>query len=184
MSCLVCNSPMSGGNNLCQTHSLPYQRAWFVSERQGVMRELIDSYKFKRVMSAYKPLARILDTCLPMLPENTLVTPIPTTPSNTRIRGYDHMLLIAKELARIRNLKVECSLVRKNNVTQHFAKSARERRTQAKEFFGVSRSIEQSSPHLVIDDIFTTGATALSATEQLREAGVSDVWLAVIVKQV
>lgn len=93
------------------------------------------------------------------------------------------MLLIAAELAKRRGLTVATPLRRRSNVTQHFAKTATDRRLQAITFFEVRGAVEADRPHLVLDDIFTTGATIESATHQLKQAGVTEVWVAVIARQ-
>lgn len=183
MRCIVCGVPTYGSNGLCAGHHLPYDRAWCLSERTGVIKRFVDDYKFHGVKEGYVALASLLDTVLPSLPENTLVVPIPTTPANIRIRNYDHMLLIASKFARMRNLEIATPLLRRNNTTQHFAKSAKERQGQAEGFFEVKHPIDTQKPYLILDDIFTTGSTVKAAASKLKESGVSEVWLGVIAKQ-
>lgn len=111
------------------------------------------------------------------------MVPIPTTPHNIRIRGYDHMLLTARALARRRNWCVAPLLSRRNNTTQHFAKSAAERRRQAVGFFEIQKKPEVDRTYLIIDDIYTTGSTIKAAADCLAQAGASAIWVAVVARQ-
>ena len=76
-----------------------------VGERNGTLQRLVGLYKFERTRLAYKQLGDLLNDVLPDLPTETVIVPVPTTPSRIRERGYDHMLLIAKHLARSRGLR-------------------------------------------------------------------------------
>jgi predicted amidophosphoribosyltransferase len=108
---------------------------------------------------------------------------VPTAPKNVRFRGYDHMALVARALAKRRGWTVSTALRRRSNVTQHFAKTATERRRHAKDFFEVRGSVNIDQPHLVIDDIFTTGSTVEAAADCLKQAGATEVWVGVIARQ-
>src|SRR5664280_1390043 len=90
MVCIVCHRP-TGRTWLCNTCRLPYERAWVVGERDGILQRLVGLYKFERAQSAYKVLGDLLLAVLPELPANTVVVPVPTTSSRIRERGYDHM---------------------------------------------------------------------------------------------
>ena len=146
------------------------------------MARLIDDYKFHRVRAASGVLARFLDELLPEYDTSTVVVPVPTAPANIRKRGYDHMLLIARQFARRRGLRVERPLVRQTNVTQHYARSAAERRKQAQQFFRV-RGARADVPYLILDDIFTTGSTIKAAAQTLRDAGAKDIRVGIIARQ-
>ena len=147
------------------------------------MKVLLDGYKFEGVRASYRIIARLLHESLPELPVNSVVVPVPTTPHNVRVRGYDHMLLIAREFGALRSLAISPLLYRKNNVTQHFAKTASERHRQAKDFFATRGNIDKNITYMVMDDIFTTGATLEAASLCLREAGASTVWAVVVARQ-
>ena len=182
--CIVCHEP-SAPHNLCSRHQTPYSRAWCVAERSGSVQSLIDALKFERNISAHRALAELFDERLPILPDNTHIVPIPTAPRNVRRRGYDHMLLIARQLAKRRNLQVTPLLTRRNNITQHFAPNVYIRHQQAKTFFEISRKLttDTTAKYLIIDDIFTSGATLKAAAMCLRKAGARSVDIAVIARQ-
>ena len=146
------------------------------------MLQAIDALKFERKRAVINDLVDITDELLPQLPANSVLVPVPTTPRNTRIRGYDHMKLICRQLGRARRIPVEQVLQRRNNVTQHFATSAKQRRLQAKEFFRVAGNIDPSKHYYLVDDIFTTGATVREAANCLRQAGATSVTIIILAR--
>lgn len=132
--------------------------------------------------SAHKGLASLLDSALPILPSNTVVTYVPTIAKHKRIRGYDHMKLIAKQFARTRKLSVEDLIDRKTNTVQHLA-NKRQRQIQAEEAYSCSEVLDSKTPYLVLDDIVTTGSTIKAATHVLERAGAQEIWVAAIARQ-
>ena len=147
------------------------------------MLQAIDALKFERKRAVINDLVDITDELLPQMPANSVLVPVPTTPRNTRIRGYDHMKLICRQLGRVRNIPVEQVIRRRNNVTQHFATSAKQRRLQAKEFFRVVADVDPAKQYYLVDDIFTTGATVREAASCLRQAGATSVTIIVLTRQ-
>lgn len=168
--------------NTCGQCMLPYERSWCVGKRNGVLREVIDCYKFENAKAGGKTLAGLLDECISDLPADTIIVPIPTIPAHVRQRGYDHALLLAKQFAQKRSLVVQKILLRTANTTQRGASRA-QREKQAQRAFTVSRPLRSDAPYLIVDDITTTGATLRYAAEALHSAGASTVWVAVIAKQ-
>ena len=179
--CVICGQPCVSGN-VCRRHTLPYGALDCVLWRRGAVARLIDDYKFHRVRAASGVLARLLDELLPEYDTSTVVVPVPTAPTNIRKRGYDHILLVARQFARRRGLRVERPLVRQTNVTQHYARSAAERRKQAQQFFR-ARGAQADVPYLILDDIFTTGSTIKAAAQTLRDAGARDIRVGIIARQ-
>ena len=181
MVCVVCHRPTSQ-TWLCRSCNAPYEKAWVVGERNGTLQRLIGFYKFERARSAYKQLGDLLSDALPDLPAETVVVPVPTTPNRIRERGYDHMLLIAKHLARSRGLQCRQLVERQTNTKQRQS-TAKQRLAQAKRAFVVRAAIEPDVPYLLIDDVITTGATIRYASQALRYAGAKHVWVAIIARQ-
>ncbi|MFZ2125106.1 MAG: hypothetical protein WA087_03970 [Candidatus Saccharimonadales bacterium] len=168
--------------NLCLSCRAPYERAWVVGERSGVLQRLIGLYKFERARAGFVPLGDLLDCALPDFPAEVVVVPIPTVVSHIRERGYDHMLLIAKRFAKKRNLKIERLLYRKTDTKQRQA-SFGMRNLQAKAAFGVRGVLSPDKVYLIMDDVVTTGATIKYAAKALMGAGAKHVWVAAIARQ-
>lgn len=172
---------MSGVCAICAS-KLPFGNAYAVGERKNELEKLLDDFKFNRAYRIHETLGALLNERLPVLPETTVIVPIPTIAKHIRIRGYDHTDIIARNLAKRRGLKKSHLLRRLTNTVQLGA-TARVRREQAKSAYGCTRQLDKDTPYLLIDDIATTGATLIAAADCLRQAGAKIVIVAVIARQ-
>lgn len=180
LGCIVCGSPTTVG--VCQRHHISYQRAWIVGERKTVSQRLIGNYKFQNMKAAAKTLANLLDECLPDLPTNSVIIPIPTAPAHIRERGYDHLSLIAKYFAFSRGLPIDRLLGRANMATQHHAN--REKRIeQAQSAFRIVGEVDPTRTYVLVDDVVTTGSTIAEASRLLADAGATVIWVAALARQ-
>lgn len=134
------------------------------------------------MLAALDDIVDLLNTAVPALPPETVVVPVPTLASHVRQRGYDHALLLAEAFARRRGLKVEKLVERSGVAVQHRLKRA-QRIEAAKRAFGVTAVLDPNTPYLIVDDIFTTGATVAAVATELRKAGAREVWVAVVAYQ-
>jgi len=180
-ACITC-SQLINQLQIDNTRKLPYERIWIVGERDGILQRLIGNYKFERTRSAYKELGDLLLEVLPELPTDTIIIPVPTVSGHVRERGYDHMLLIARYVAKAKGLELRRSICRLTNTKQRQS-TARQRLEQAKKAFVIDGKVDINRPYLLLDDVITTGATIKYASQILRDAGVKHVWVAVIARQ-
>ena len=179
--CLGCLRPTIGAN-LCAPcqKQMWIEAGWVVGARQGGLRNLLDRYKFDSAKEAGRVCVELLDQRLPVLPSGIAVVPVPTSPAHRRVRGFDHTLYIAKALAARRELPCLQALSRHSNDTQHF-RSRSERLKQAAR--GLETVREVPSDILLIDDVYTTGATLRACMQKLRKAGAKRIFVAVIARQ-
>ena len=177
-ACILCHNVAKPTENLCNSCSTTFLHAWVVGSRTDALKKAVDDYKFERIRAAYKLFAELFDATLPNLPPDVVIVPIPTIAKHVRVRGYDHMRLIARELARIRTLTYSPCLYRVTTTMQRGANRA-VRREQATAAFTV-RNIRKGARYLIVDDISTTGATVEYASRALLQAGAAEVWVAVL----
>jgi ComF family protein len=180
--CLAWGKSLAGPNGICSICKVSYQRAWCVADRRDHLECLIDNYKFTNVRAAYRPLTDLLDARLPDLPANTVIVPVPTVSNHIRQRGYDHMLLIAQHLAKLRSLTLHTGLQRVTSTRQRSAGRAA-RIAQAKKAFTHPKPLDPTNVYLLVDDVVTTGATMQYAAKTLLDAGAKTVWVASISRQ-
>ena len=180
--CILCGKVSSEG--LCSQHDVPVCKAWVVGERLTVLKRVIDAYKFENVKAASRVLVDLLDAHLPTLPHGTVIVPIPTASSHVRQRGYDHVDILARLLAKQRNLTLTHYLQRSSNATQHRLNKS-ERQHEAGSAFHVSGSaiLHPNTPLLLLDDVITTGSTVSSAAKVLANAGVKTIFVAALAYQ-
>lgn len=182
LNCIVCLAPCYN-HNLCQRcrPKVAYAQAYVVGWRQEALKALIDNYKFEHAQAGASRLVDILDRRLPVLPGDTTISFVPTIRAHVRQRGFDHMRLIVKGLAARRGLRWAQLLSRSTQTVQHGA-SREQRLRQSKTAFKLTNGSVEGSI-LLIDDIFTTGATVNQAAKLLRRATKSQVALAIIARQ-
>lgn len=178
--CIACLGLGSRGEQLCRRCKLPYSRAWCIGARSEALCRLIDAYKFERARAAGTVLATLADEILPDLPHDLIVVPVPTIAPHIRRRGYGHVERLARELARLRKLSYQEVLSRETDTVQH-GSSRREREIQASKTFASRRLA--GGRYLLVDDVYTTGATTRHAANKLRRAGADDVWVFVASRQ-
>jgi ComF family protein len=143
---------------------------------------LVYDFKFKSEYGNAQVLAQLLDETLPIFPDSTVIVPIPTIPKHIRQRGFGHTETIAKLLARKRKMKLLKNwLIRTDNSVQHGLK-AKDRQKIAQKTFGIRPLGQPPSEILLIDDVYTTGATANAAAKLLQKAGVKTINLALIAR--
>ncbi len=182
LRCVACGKGLPGKSGVCGECNVFYDRAWCVADRREHIQRLIGNFKFTNARAAYRPLAELLHDYLPELPLETVIIPVPTVSSHIRQRGYDHMLLIARQLGKLRNLPVETSLKRAQSTKQRSA-GRQQRIRQAQAAFIYEGSINPQKTYLLIDDVVTTGATINYVSQKLKDAGAQTVWVASISRQ-
>jgi len=178
--CIVCLHPTISRSQLCGSCREPYTLAWCVGERSQALKETVNLYKFKSARAAVAPLAELLDSIVPVLPLHTRVVPVPTIALHVRVRGYDHTALLARRFARHRGLRIS-RIWERSGTSRQQGSSRRQRLDQAKRAFRCRAA--EPVPHLIIDDVYTTGATLHYAAKTLRDAGASEVYVAVLARQ-
>ena len=93
-----------------------------------------------------------------------------------KTRGYNQAYLIASELCKIINKPLEDMLVRVKYSDNFARMSRKDRIKEAEQSFKV-KSMRKNKSILLIDDVFTTGATSSACAKELIKSGVSDVYV-------
>lgn len=105
-----------------------------------------------------------------------LVTAVPMYPAKQRRRGYNQAVLLARELSRTTGIPCREDLLRKvrDNRIQH-SLSAKERQENVRGVYQVAGDV-QGKRILLVDDVYTTGATMNACARVLKNAGAQLVW--------
>jgi len=123
----------------------------------------------------------------PPLDKATRVIPVPLHPDREKERGFNQAAVIGSELARAVRLPFDqVSLIRTVHSERHRAgMDARGRRESVAEAFSVRypRLIEDERV-LLVDDVFTTGATVSACAAALMESGAKEVFVLTIARPV
>jgi ComF family protein len=105
------------------------------------------------------------------------IVPMPLHATRLRERGFDQALEIARFAAASLGARVESrSLVRKIETGEQSGLSLQSRRKNVRGAFEVVRPLPPGRVAL-LDDVVTTGSTAMAAVDALRAAGVGEIEL-------
>ncbi len=164
----------------CLTEERYFTRARAICRYEGAMVEAISRYKFGGVTRLAKPLGHLLAECRdPDFPlgDSDLVIPVPLHPSRLRQRGFNQSLLLARYLCSRRDLRLDFTSLRRARPTQPQTRlSGPERQTNVKGAFEVKRpDVIAHQRVLLVDDVFTTGATIRECSKALLQAGAEEV---------
>lgn len=167
-------------NKITQKSKFP--PIYTIGTREDLLANLIHDYKYYSIRAIGTKLAELMYDNLPSdLPQNTVIVPLPTSTKHIRERGFDHTLFIAKKLAHLAHFKVQPLLLRNQNTVQ-VGSDKKTRLAQAKNAYAVNPkiSIDPTTTYLLLDDVWTTGASMKSAVKKLRSAGAKKLSVALL----
>lgn len=106
-----------------------------------------------------------------------LIVPIPLHPTRMRERGYNQSFLIAEIISDELRIPLECrNLLRVRHTPNQARLSQKERWTNIEAAFKIKRHNNFRHKNiLLVDDLYTTGATVSQAAKALKEAGATQV---------
>lgn len=165
-------------NGKCDDCDLIFNQIWTIGFRDEIIGSLIKEYKYQSVRKIGDILADIMNEALPDLGDNIVIVPLPTITKHIRERGLDHTALVAKKIAKKRNLKMKKIIKRSKNTVQVGA-DMKKRQDQARKAYRIEGEISPKKTYLLIDDVWTTGSSMLSAAEILRQNGATKIYGAV-----
>ena len=117
------------------------------------------------------------------LKSSTRVVPVPLHPKRLRARGFNQASIIAHAVSNVLKLPLdEVSLVRVSTTEKYRAgMDAKGRRDTVAEAFQVTHPrLVAGEDILLVDDVFTTGATVSACAETLLNAGAKSVFVLTI----
>jgi len=143
---------------------------------EGVLRKLIHLFKYGKVETLAGPLGRLVAQSLPLEERFEVVIAMPMHPWKRWQRGFNQSELLAEPVARRLGLKLNRNLRRSRVTKPQAGLNEAERRENLKDSFVVRRPENIAGKRvLLVDDVFTTGATLRAAAKALKSAGVKRV---------
>lgn len=188
--CYVCGKDCSGKYGLCEAclgkirHiSPPYcetkssfvEKGWSCCYYAGTIKECVHLFKYK----GYIGLADIFRDIMVNFTEKNgihkeidLIAPVPIYPTKKRERSYNHAEILARFLSKSFAIPIESKNLKKIKWTQ--SQSELDKRTRLKNvkdsFVAVDRKAFSGKNVLLVDDVYTTGATINECAKVLLEA--------------
>jgi ComF family protein len=184
--CPVCGTTFSNspkGNHLCGDclDSEPYfSCARAVVSYETIILHAIHQFKYGNNISVGDLLASFMaDFSFPDVDftDYSLIIPVPLHIQRLRQRGFNQSLILARSLAKKRQIPVNFSLLKrhKSTLTQTGLHKT-ERKQNIKGAFEVGdRKLIAGKNVILVDDVYTTGATINECTKTLLKAGAQKV---------
>ena len=171
----------------CKRGNVPFIVARSVVLYDGVMKDAIHKFKFCGKKGLSGALGRILVSYLATgdipIGEIDLIIPVPLSSKRERQRGYNQSRLLVEEISRVYSKKIDdTSLVKAKDVAPQFELSRKERLTNVKGAFSSAPLTGMNV--LLIDDIYTTGATVREASKALKASGAKNVYVLTLARAV
>ncbi|MGD0547429.1 MAG: ComF family protein [Terracidiphilus sp.] len=193
--------PMMAGPNssglcrACRWAPPPFERAVAYGPYQDGMKAAIHALKYDRLHGLARGLGRMLAEAIAQLaeesPSEMLVVPVPLHRSKFADRGFNQarslavhaLAALGKTHPQWRLTLASTTLMRLRATESQAGLTPRQRRMNVRGAFTVSDPAAVAQRHiLLIDDIFTTGATARAASLALLQSGAASVRVATLAR--
>ena len=184
----------------CQKNYYLSRLIWTANYYNPLIQKLIKIFKYHYVKELAGPLAQLLIKSLAQcgildFQHTALVIPIPLHKRKLRERGFNQTELLAKEVAEHFSLPLETRILIRTKYTPQQAKTKNHKKRKEalenafeidkkfiKKCVSENQNLLRDKIVILVDDVFTAGATLSEAAKVLKRAGVKEVWGLVIAK--
>ena len=191
--CTVCGRPFpagSGGEHPCGDcigvrPSFDMARA--AAAYEGVVKEAIHLYKYRELRALKGYLGGFMEYgARRWFREATVAAAVPIHPKRLRARGFNQSLFLAQAAAEALGIRLSVgSLVRVRHTRPQVTLSPSEREQNVKGAFSVEEGHGFAGGSvLLVDDVYTTGATVKECARVLKKAGAARVFVLTVARVV
>jgi ComF family protein len=156
----------------CAGRRLAFARARAAVEYDEPVRRIVGAWKERGLRRLAAWAAAVLADTL-QAPSADLLTYVPAEPDRRLRRGHHAADALARDLSRTWGIGVEPTLARVRGSPRQRGLSRTERRRSVASAFAATRPVPARI--LLVDDVYTTGATVTAAASALRKAGALEV---------
>lgn len=149
---------------------------------QGVLKEVLHLFKFERRKNLGSALSLLLYETLTSHWKDVdfdVIIPVPLHKKRRKERGFNQSEVLVRKLGGHCGVPVSCNnLIRVKYTLPQVGLSDKKRATNVKNAFSIKNPAELSAKRvLLVDDVFTTGATISECGRVLLHAGAREVYV-------
>jgi ComF family protein len=199
--CSACGRPFpdaSGDDHTCgaclaRPPQFTHAWAWAYYPREEAeehpLRQAVHKFKYGRKVSLGKPLGRLMARgCREFLRDcdADLIVPVPLHPKRLRWRGFNQALLLGRQLSKAYGIPTDPFVLRRIRETPPQTQlNEEERRRNVRGAFALApeRPLEGKRV-LLVDDVYTSGATVNECSRTLTRSGAERVYVVTLARAV
>jgi len=179
--CLTCGQEMHKiGKFNTRQHCPNINNSFAAFEYCDRVREGIFRFKYNSIKSLAQPMSTEMIDYLTVGDSCDFLIPVPLHPIRLKERGYNQSALLAMEIGILLGIPAYDGLDRLRYTEKQFGLDEQARQQNLRGAIGIKDGFDVADKHIVlVDDIFTTGATAEDCGRALKAAGAAKVDLIV-----
>jgi competence protein ComFC len=169
----------------CRGVEFAFEECVALGSYQGEIRQVLHRFKYYGKRSMAGSLGMLLGgklSRMPWISSVEFLVPVPLYRQRLLKRGYNQAALLAGVAGKKLDLPVREVLERVKDTQSQTGLNRRQRKGNLKGAFRCCREFRQGSHILLIDDVFTSGATVQEAARVLKKAGAGRVSVAVLAR--
>lgn len=170
----------------CRQHPPAYHHARTPYAYQSPLKEAILLLKYHGKTQLASPLAQLIARAVGPPPNVDAILAVPLHSRRLREREFNQSLLLARHLGRQWHLPAPTSLIQRTTFTpSQTSLTRRERLKNLRRCFAVPiPSAIEGKTLVLVDDVFTTGATVNECAKTLRQAGAQAVYVYTLARMI
>lgn len=184
--CSICGKPLESDTLIkkcysCKKHPHYFSKAIAAVEYQGIIKEVIYKYKYGNRPYLYKALGPILIQAIREsdidIGDIDIIVPVPLHRMKIIKRGFNQSELLGRYISKGFDIPISVgNLIRQKRTLRQNSLDRSNRRSNIKDAFRIKKNVEFTGKRvIVIDDIFTTGATVDECSKKLVQAGAKEI---------
>ncbi len=177
MCCDRCGHPILNTGCECRNMHPAIVKARAGSVYDGWIARSVQAFKYDRERDRAKDLAETMGPALIDLGPVDAIIPVPLHPNRQEWRGFNQAELLARHLGEIHDIPVEPALVRVRETESQAHSSREDRLANMDGAFSLNPgwSLDRGAHYVLLDDVYTTGATIGACAEVLEASGVKQI---------
>jgi ComF family protein len=159
----------------CRQTPPVFDQALSIGIFEGPLREAIHQFKYRPCRALGKPLGAWMAAYIRPVSEIDCIIPVPLHVARLRKRGFNQALILARELSRTFSVPLSYDNLKRVRPTRPQVElSGEERLKNVAGAFALKQPVKlKNRDILLVDDVFTSGATMNECALVLKEAGVA-----------